>query len=161
MTTTSAIRLRPAVLTPAAFAPFGEVIGTEGRPHRTINDGYAERYHDLSRIDAMEAGGKPLLNIFAAKQTELRDRIANLKLQLDVVDRSHDEMSDLAVKVFELSQALSHKWLTADYATKRRIMEIVFLNCRLDDATLCPEIRKPFDVIAEGLLVQSSRGDRI
>jgi site-specific DNA recombinase len=101
------------------------------------------------------------LNIFAAKQTELRDRIANLKLQLDVVDRSHDEMSDLAVKVFELSQALSHKWLTTDYATKRRIMEIVFLNCRLDDATLCPEMRKPFDVIAEGLLVSSSRGDWI
>jgi ureidoglycolate lyase len=67
MTTTSAIRLRPALLTPAAFAAFGDVIETEGRAHRTINDGYAERYHDLSRIDALEAGGRPLLNIFAAK----------------------------------------------------------------------------------------------
>jgi len=35
-------------------------------------------------------------DIFAGKQTELRDRIASLKLQLDVVDRSHDEMCDLA-----------------------------------------------------------------
>jgi len=66
-------------------------------------------------------------------------------------------MCDLAVKVFELSQALRQKWLTADYATKRRILEIVFLNCRLDGATLCPTIRKPFDVLAEGLLVQSIR----
>src|SRR5215468_6612100 len=71
MTTTSAIRLRPAVLTPAAFAAFGDVIETEGRAHRTINDGYAERYSDLSRIDAMEAGGHPLLNIFAAKPRRL------------------------------------------------------------------------------------------
>ena len=100
-------------------------------------------------------------DIFAGKQTELRDRIADLKLQLDVVDRSNDEMCDLAVKVFELSQALRQKWLTADYATKRRILEIVFLNCRLDDVTLVPTIRKPFDVLAEGLLVQSSRGDGI
>ena len=69
--------------------------------------------------------------------------------------------ADLAVKVFELSQTLRQKWLTADYATKRRILEIVFLNCRLDDVTLVPTIRKPFDVLAEGLLVQSSRGDRI
>ena len=100
-------------------------------------------------------------DVFAAKQTELRDRIANLKLQLDVIDRSHDEMCDLAVKVFELSQALRQKWVTADYATKRRILEIVFLNCRLDGATLVPTIRKPFDVLVEGLLVQSSRGDEI
>jgi hypothetical protein len=39
-------------------------------------------------------------------------------------------------------------------------MEIVFLNWRLNDATLCPTIRKPFDVLAERLLVSSSRGDR-
>jgi len=65
-------------------------------------------------------------DLFAAKQTGLPDRIAGLKLQLDVVDRSHEEMCDLAVKVFELSQSLRQKWLTADCATKRRILEIVF-----------------------------------
>ena len=47
--------------------------------------------------------------MFARKQTDPRDRVANLKLQLDVIDRSHDEMSDLPVKVFELSQTLSQK----------------------------------------------------
>ncbi|MGD9645990.1 MAG: recombinase family protein [Pirellulales bacterium] len=98
---------------------------------------------------------------FAKKQTELRDRLASIKLQLDVVDRSHDEMSDLAAKVFELSQTLCDQWLSADYATKRRILEIVFLNCRLDGITLVPEIRKPFDVLVKGLISRNSRGDRI
>ncbi|MBL9084252.1 MAG: recombinase family protein [Planctomycetales bacterium] len=98
---------------------------------------------------------------FARKQTELRDRLASIKLQLDVLDRSHDETADLAAKVFELSQTLRGQWLTADYATKRRILEIVFLNCRLDDVTLVPQIRKPFDVLAEGLVSNESRGDRI
>jgi hypothetical protein len=98
---------------------------------------------------------------FAKKQTELRDRLASIKLQLDVVDRSHDEMTDLAAKVFELSQTLCDQWLSADYATKRRILEIVFLNCRLDDVTLVPEIRKPFDVLAKGHISRNSRGDWI
>jgi hypothetical protein len=51
--------------------------------------------------------------------------------------------------------------VTADYATKRRLLEIVFLNSRLDGVTLCPTMRKPFDVLAEGLISEKSRGDRI
>jgi len=95
---------------------------------------------------------------FARKQTELRDRLASIKLELDVVDRSHDEMSDLAVKAFELSQTLRQQWLSADYAAKRRILEITLSNCKLDGVTLCPTIRKPFDVLAEGLVSKQSGG---
>jgi site-specific DNA recombinase len=92
--------------------------------------------------------------VFGKKQTELRDRIADLKLQMGALDRSHDEMAELASKVFDVSQTIEDKWLTADYATKRRILEIVFLNCRLDDVTLVPAIRKPFDVLVKGLVVR-------
>jgi DNA invertase Pin-like site-specific DNA recombinase len=98
---------------------------------------------------------------YARKSTELRDRLASIKLQLDAVDRSHDETAELASKVFELSQTLREQWLVADYHVKRRILEIVCLNCRLDDATLVCEMRKPFDVLAEGLISKDSRGDRI
>ncbi|HLJ94364.1 MAG TPA: hypothetical protein VKU02_14355 [Gemmataceae bacterium] len=98
---------------------------------------------------------------FARKHTELRDRLASIKLQLDAVDRSHDETAELATKVFELSQTLRQQWVTADYAAKRRILEIVFLNCRLEGVTLVPTMRKPFDVLAEGLLSAKSRGDWI
>jgi site-specific DNA recombinase len=93
---------------------------------------------------------------FARKDTELRDRLASIKLQLDVLDRSHDETAELAVKVFELSQTLRDQWLTADHATKRRILEIVCLNCELRGATLCPTMRKPFDVLVEGLFLKES-----
>jgi len=97
---------------------------------------------------------------YACKKTQLMDRLTKIKLQLDVLDRSHDETAELAAKVFELSQTLGQQWLTSDYAAKRRILEIVFLNCRLDAATLVPTIRKPFDVLAEGLVSKNSRGDR-
>ncbi len=43
---------------------------------------------------------------FCQKQTELRDRQASIKLQLEVVDRSHDETADLALKVLPPHQNL-------------------------------------------------------
>lgn len=98
---------------------------------------------------------------FARKHTELRDRLASIKLQLDVLDRSHDETAELAAKVFELSQTLQNTWVSADYATKRRILEIVCLNCTLDGASAVFSTRKPFDVLIEGLHSETSRGDRI
>ena len=98
---------------------------------------------------------------FAAKNTELRDRIARLTLEIESADRGRAERVDIAVKAFELSQSLAEKWVTADYAAKRHILEIICLNFRLDDVSLVPTMRKPFDVLAKGLLVQSCRGDWI
>lgn len=39
---------------------------------------------------------------YARKGTEIRDRLASIKLQLDAADRSGDEMAELASKVFDL-----------------------------------------------------------
>jgi hypothetical protein len=50
--------------------------------------------------------------------------------------------------------------LPANYSEKPKINEIVWLDCRLDDATLIPTIRKPFDVLVEGLIVSESGGRR-
>lgn len=113
------------------------------------------------RVVNLRIDGELEADVFAKKQTELRDRLASLKLQLDAIDRSNDEMADLVSKVFELSQTLREKWLTADYHCKRRILEIICLNFRLGDATLCYEMRKPFDVLVEGLAEEKSRDDRI
>jgi site-specific DNA recombinase len=81
---------------------------------------------------------------YARKATELRDRLASIKLQLEAVDRSHDESAELACKVIELSQTLRDRWVTADFDAKRRILEFVCLNCTLVGATRSPTIRKPF-----------------
>jgi site-specific DNA recombinase len=51
-------------------------------------------------------------------------------------------------------------WLAADSDAKRRIHEFANLNCHLDGATLVPQIRKPFDDLAEGLLSEK-KGEKI
>ena len=111
-----------------------------------------------ARVLNLRIAGEVDEETFSLKQTELRDRYSALKLQLDVLDRSQDENADLTSKVFELSQTLRQRWLTADYDEKRKILDIVWLNCRLDDATLCPQIRKPFDALAEGLVSEKGGG---
>ncbi len=60
--------LRVEPLTQEAFAPFGDVIeARESIRHFAINSGFAERYHDLARIDVAQQGGHPLISIFRAK----------------------------------------------------------------------------------------------
>jgi site-specific DNA recombinase len=126
---------------------------------------------ELQRQEKLIAGQKDrLLNLrledqideatFNKKQTEFRDRHASIMLQLEALNRTQDENAELLSRVFELSQTLMERWLTADYAEKRKILEILWLNCRLDGASLYPTIRKPFDVLAEGLILKESGGGR-
>ena len=98
---------------------------------------------------------------FAAKDTEFRDRIAALTLELEAADRASDEHANFVQKVFELSQNLRERWVSADFSAKRQILELVCLNFTLDGATLVPQMRSPFDLLIEGLSVSSSRGDKI
>lgn len=54
-------------LTAEAFRPFGDVIeASDSARHFSINDGFAERYHDLAQINVGSLGGRAILSIFKA-----------------------------------------------------------------------------------------------
>src|SRR5206468_678693 len=65
---------------------------------------------------------------FVAKNTEMRDRIAALNLQIQSCDQNRAENGEIAVKAFELSQTLTERWVTADHRAKRQLLQIVCLN---------------------------------
>ncbi|MDR1612842.1 MAG: hypothetical protein LBT97_08670 [Planctomycetota bacterium] len=69
------------------------------------------------------------------------------------------EIGDTAMKVLELSQCLKQKWVSADIEEKRLILEIVCLNLSFKDASLAITMRKPFDAIAEGLVLKIGAGE--
>ena len=52
-------------LTASAFAPFGEVLETTGTPLH-INQGFADRFDDLCKVDVIE-GGEVKVSIFEAR----------------------------------------------------------------------------------------------
>jgi len=68
-------------LTAAAFAPFGDVIETSDSAQRMhVNQGYAERYHDLATVDLAGSGAKAVISIF-------RSRPRHFPLSLTVLER--------------------------------------------------------------------------
>lgn len=59
------MKLKVEPLTPASFAPFGEVISTTtARDEYKINLGTTTRFHDISRVDVGDEGGAPIISIF-------------------------------------------------------------------------------------------------
>ena len=54
-------------LTREAYAPFGQVITTEGAQHYPINGGMTERFHDLARIELGGVHARPLVSIARGK----------------------------------------------------------------------------------------------
>jgi ureidoglycolate lyase len=62
----SDIVLQAQPLSARGFAPFGDVIQTDGRAWRWINEGTSQRFDDLAQLDLLEAQGKPMISIFRA-----------------------------------------------------------------------------------------------
>jgi site-specific DNA recombinase len=127
----------------------------------------ADHREELKRLrDAADQKMKRLLDMrldneisaddFAKKRTELEEHRAGLLLQLETLDRDSSETTALAVKSFELSQNLKEKWLAADYAAKRTILEIVCSEMRLNRGKLTIFLRKPFDLLAEGVVLETN-----
>lgn len=57
--------LKPAPLSAAAFAPYGDVIEAgQGAVKKIINYGNTIRFHDLARLDLNVDQGQPLVSIF-------------------------------------------------------------------------------------------------
>ena len=63
-----------------------------------------------------------------------------------------------AVGLFDFSQKLVEFWEGSDPGVKREILDCVSLNRTVSDVTLCLAKRKPFDIIAEGLVLQDWSG---
>ena len=84
-----------------------------------------------------------------------------MPLNNEACDRGRKEIIDLAMISFGRLQSLREKWLEANNVAKRQILNTRCRNCTHDGVILVPTIRKPFDVFAERLVFNESRGDRI
>jgi len=100
-------------------------------------------------------------DVFGRKSVELRDRADRLALKIQGNTRQGDEYADVAVKTFELSQSLRERWVTADCAIKRQILETLCLNCTLESTNLVATLRSPFEVLRKYPVSKIGRGGGI
>ncbi len=64
-------------LSAQAFAPFGDVIEARGAPDMVINEGLADRFHDLARLDF--GAGRAGISLFRATPRALPYRLTMLE----------------------------------------------------------------------------------
>jgi DNA invertase Pin-like site-specific DNA recombinase len=143
---------------------FVEVIKARAKGGQAENKQH--RIELLRQKDRVEAKMQALLELriegeitheeFAAKRGQMQDRQAAIRLQLECTDRDDDQVADLAIKAFELSQSLAERWVKADYDAKRTILSVMLETVRLNCGNLEFTPRKPFDLLRDENLVPLS-----
>ena len=58
--------IKPIPMTKENFSKFGDMIGTENIKPIEINNGYANRFDDIAKIDTANNNGKTTISIFSA-----------------------------------------------------------------------------------------------
>lgn len=98
---------------------------------------------------------------YRAKSDELRAEMAGVTEARERLGGVESRDIDVALAVFDWSQNALESWQGSKSAVRRQILDSVSLNRTLSAANLCISKRKPFDLLAEGLDSEQSRGDRI
>jgi len=75
-----------------------------------------------------------------------------IQLQVLLDAGNNDSQAQLltADRILELAQRLPFLWDRQDNYEKRKLADLIYSNCRLNDRTLCVTYRKPFGIFAEG-----------
>jgi DNA invertase Pin-like site-specific DNA recombinase len=99
--------------------------------------------------------------IYQAKSNELKAEAATADASLAQLGNVDPARGETAVALFDWSQRAADVWRGSNSAIRREILDAVYLNRSLDHLNLATIKRKPFDVLAKGLGLKNSRGDRI
>ena len=74
---TDTLVIRP--LTKEGFAPFGEVLETEGAEKRLINAGTCTRFHALATVETRGEGARAVVSLFRAEPAALPLRLCMME----------------------------------------------------------------------------------
>lgn len=85
------------------------------------------------------------LRLARQKQQEL----SMVRQRVDEIKTGRQTKGDDAARILELTQNLAAQYVTLSADQKRRVVDSVFLNLRLDDISLCGDYRLPFSILAE------------
>ena len=98
---------------------------------------------------------------YKAKSSELKAEAAKADEALAKMGGADPTRGETAVALFDWSQRAAELWRGSNNSVRREILDAVCLNRTLGDVNLDAIKRKPFDILAEGLDLNNSRGERI
>ena len=138
---------------------------------KAYHEGRVERLQaELARVRArMDAAyedkldGKISEEFWERRSAEWRERRLELQAAIESHDKACDTYFDAGVRVLRLAQRAYLLWLAQPQTEKRKLLDILLLNCTFDGGKLRSEYRKPFcwlPSLAEGRLCPVWRGIR-
>ncbi|MCX7424663.1 MAG: recombinase family protein [Planctomycetia bacterium] len=99
--------------------------------------------------------------VFKAKSNELKAEMSRTDEAFTQLGDTGSAPAETALALFDWTQRAADVWRGSNNALRREILNCVCLNRTLGDLSLYLAKRKPFDVLAEGLEIENSRGDWI
>ena len=105
----------------------------------------------LSKLYDSKFDGELNDDIFRAKEREYKNQLTEIELQMDGRQVIERDFYEFGYKTFELSKMLYSQYVRANYEDKAKMLKFVASNYTLNDVSLFPTYRKPFDMLAEGL----------
>ena len=115
------------------------------RELRTYND-------RLDRLLDLISDGDIEKTEYNRKVNQIKDKIFDLESRRDNLDTPNIDVFNNISNILELSKSLYSKYLLANLHIRGQLANIVASNYSLKGLSLYPTYRKPFGVIAKGLL---------
>ncbi len=89
--------------------------------------------------------------MFKFKYNELNENIASIKSQIKQTETLNPNFYEDGLQTLELCKSLYPEYVTRNYDGKAEVLKKVASNYIINDVTICPKYRKPFDLMAKGL----------
>jgi DNA invertase Pin-like site-specific DNA recombinase len=114
------------------------------KQHNRINNRLDRLYND--KLDGIITE-----DCWKQKDAEFRQEKVNLECSLSRFQNFNGNYFEDGLRIFELSQHLYPLYVSTDFEKKAKIVKILTSNCSINDLTLYPTYRKPFDTMVKWL----------
>lgn len=113
-------------------------VGQLKKQHTEIQD-------KLDRLVDLRLEGEITKEEFETKKNRLKDRQYELDQLILTYDKADDQFTKTLCALLTIASDSDKIWLGSTISEKRELLNFVFANLQLKGATLCYELRKPFD----------------
>jgi len=95
------------------------------------------------------------LNFWKSKSKEYQSRQNKITEKIERYNTAGRKYLEDGVRILELSQKAYSLYVTQDYWEQRKLLDLIVSNSVLKDGKLHTELRKPFDMLADGVAEES------
>jgi site-specific DNA recombinase len=133
--------------------------GIADRDEKTYHDGmisglqtqYDKLQHRIDQAYTDKLDGKIPEDLFLRKMNEWREEQSKILSQIQAHQTANHNYLEEGIRLLELANKAYFLYLRQPAHEKARLLKIVQSNCLWNGVSPCPEYRKPFDILAEGL----------